>query len=943
MKKKMLTINSVAISNIKRNKKRYITMIIGIVLAMVFSSSILLFVASSYETSVLHNKQAYGQQDCVMSSQQNDMNFFEDLRTKGFIESYGVCHSIGYGYTDYEKNGAIVAWLDDKAKELQYQEIIAGVYPTKENEIAVEKDALLKLGYDETIGQEITLNFKVKNGMDYGNTVTKSYKLVGILKDKRLNFKMNEGNFANSYYPAIYVADGTHTEVGGKEFLVGYVKLMDNSHDFFLKMHNYCSQNYDRYDLFGTRKDNQLSSILNEITTNGKVFIFLAVVLILASCIGIINAFNSNINEQKKKIGMYRAVGATKRQIFKIFGREAFILSIISIPLSVGISYLLVYVLIKLIDSQALITKNPLVLIISGLVGLFVSLLSSAFALISATKITPMQAIRNIDRTRKLNLKKIKSKEKYNPSSLLAKRRITFSKIGTIVTSLILIITICFSSLGFSYFSYSEESSNESNYDYSIHANNFDGLPLTDIDKDYILSNRYVQNVFSVKESDIYVEIGEYNDYLLSLGNCESAFTFNDKLQRPFKHTMQNHKEAFYTQFNEEYLNFKSQFNFNSEFIQTCIRSADDSIINKLANFVVEGKIDIDKLSSGEEVILIAPKKSALEVKPLPTSGTSISTHTDEDYPISDKYIAVSGERPYHVGDTFEIKSVYDKKGKFVEFLNFSTMAYEEDITNHSEYTEGTTKYSYEVENTDTNNNKVNMSDYVVKEKEVKVGAIISPDELDEVKEIPLMRDSMCLLTTHSGMNHFNEKTSYRDFTIKCNTQINDEINKQMMDYLNQYEVMYDAHLNSQYEFNTWMKQSNYFMNCVVFAISMLGFAVSISIINNIINSNIKADKRTIGTLRAVGASQRDLVMIYVRQLISMLGWGIIIGFILFILGYFAVLIFAKFYGHSFYLIFNPYPTICFVIVTIVICIINLFVNIKKEMKNSIVENIREL
>ena len=38
----------------------------------------------------------------------------------------------------------------------------------------------------------------------------------------------------------------------------------------------------------------------------------------------IVNAFNSNLKERKKQIGMLRAVGATKRQIISIFGREAF-------------------------------------------------------------------------------------------------------------------------------------------------------------------------------------------------------------------------------------------------------------------------------------------------------------------------------------------------------------------------------------------------------------------------------------------------------------------------------------------------------------------------------------------------------------------------------------------------------------------------------------------
>lgn len=66
----------------------------------------------------------------------------------------------------------------------------------------------------------------------------------------------------------------------------------------------------------------------------------LAAVLMIASCVGIVNAFGTNLNDRKQQIGMLRTVGATKRQIISIYGRESTILTLICVPASLAVSFL---------------------------------------------------------------------------------------------------------------------------------------------------------------------------------------------------------------------------------------------------------------------------------------------------------------------------------------------------------------------------------------------------------------------------------------------------------------------------------------------------------------------------------------------------------------------------------------------------------------------------
>jgi hypothetical protein len=81
-----------------------------------------------------------------------------------------------------------------------------------------------------------------------------------------------------------------------------------------------------------------------------------------------------------------------------------------------------------------------------------------------------------------------------------------------------------------------------------------------------------------------------------------------------------------------------------------------------------------------------------------------------------------------------------------------------------------------------------------------------------------------------------------------------------------------------------------------------------------------------------------------------MLSWGVGIGFSLFLILYGVMFAIYKYesvtiknYDGSFELVFNPWLTIAMIVVMFAICSINLWSKIRKEMKNSIVENIREL
>ena len=66
---------------------------------------------------------------------------------------------------------------------------------------------------------------------------------------------------------------------------------------------------------------------------------------------------------------MLKAVGATRRQIINIFGREAFIISALAAPVSVAISYGGVKLFSKIMGENFVFRPNPVILLVGAIFG----------------------------------------------------------------------------------------------------------------------------------------------------------------------------------------------------------------------------------------------------------------------------------------------------------------------------------------------------------------------------------------------------------------------------------------------------------------------------------------------------------------------------------------------------------------------------------------------
>ena len=937
---KHLTINHIALANLTKKKKQYGIMFLGIFLAMLFSTSMILFLFGVSENELLVSERKFGRHDItIYGPKETPEDAFKALQKDGTIEEYGLVYTIGYVYpnAENEAHGTSIAWLDDTAKKM-YCDMKDGCYPTEESEIAVEESMFFQLGIEPKLNTTVELMLKPQNDMDYIEPIQKTYTVVGILEDKYMNRRNNYQSSDDYLVPTVFVADGTQTELGGKELVSAFAKTNEHSE----KVHFKLTQRDDIQFRNVTSTDQfREKGTLDQMLAMSSRYSYEAVsivcaFLILAACVMIINAFMTNINDRKKQIGMLRAVGATKRQLILLFSREACFLAVLAIPLSLLCSFLLVKIVLHVLYPVVSLKHSVPVLLGSAVFGFLLTMCAAMLPILAATRISPMQAIRNTEAARRAKKHKIKSQKSFVPEKLFAKRSDMFYKGGKITVSIIVALVVLLSSLSFTLAGFSlrdNPAPKNTNYDIRYLDHDYAGISsyfchqkagISETDKQDMTNLPYVKQVRGMKACNVILEFPALTEYVRIL---------NENLNNPHDHTamgehmisLDEFKKRVVSKTTRNYDDIKNAMGLSEAYTNMKLDSFDESVLQSYTSLVSAGKIDIDAINSGEKVVLVLPLTAKEYVK-INSKNHAVSHLIcyDEDrfggkYKEKDKVL--EGEIPFEIGDTITLKMITAPADAAPKQETGFVIG---SITNGYDYSKKT-----------------------VITKEVKIGAIIKPYAFYDTSDVISPDTSVCILTTHTGMEKFSNQPKYQHVFVEHNAGVDAEKNEYLKELLNPFAEKYDSYLNSPYENYKRIKEENQRLILLAASILLVTLAIVSSIINNIMNASIRDNKKTIGTLRAVGASKKELISAYVRRLLSMILSGTIGGFAAYTVVFGLWLLYLSLDSHREYMLllksFNPYISLVFLVLLLSICSINLYVRIKKEMQNSIVENIREL
>ena len=410
---KRLTINRVAGANLRINRKTYISLFIGILVAVFLATATSLCAWGTIRGHEEQMAQRVGWMD--MFTLGSDEATDEQLRRCGFFREIGhvtVTAAV-------EGRPVCAGYYDETADRLMNRTLKEGRMPEKAGEIAAEQSALIRMDLEGAkVGDTLTLSMQPV----YGVTEEKTFTLTGILNEQT--------TYLETYYdeecmrfPALLVSPEERFEVGGSVVhrVLTYAPLIT-----FNQVQRNCPVRMDK--AFGVSRESG-TVVYNDsgweraANTLGRILVWvvLGAALMLSACVGITSSMESLLARKTEDIGMLRAIGATKRQVRRVYGAEAWLLAVTALPAGLLLGIGFTRIVSRIAPDQVVFSLNGWLLVpILGLSALCV-FAASRVPLYHASRQMPMGVLRDTALLRKAG--KLRSHRTFRPDRLIAGRR----------------------------------------------------------------------------------------------------------------------------------------------------------------------------------------------------------------------------------------------------------------------------------------------------------------------------------------------------------------------------------------------------------------------------------------------------------------------------------------------------------------------------------------
>ena len=414
----MSILNRLTIKNLRLNKKRTIVTIIGIILSTALMVGIgLLF--SSFQDLMIRDTIGYSGK---YETKYNDVDLIKlnDIKNKNFTYFYEK--PIGFSKIESSNEYKPYMYITSVNKEYFNElKLVDGSFPKNENEVVISNHVITNGGLNYKVGDIVTFTYGSRNidgditlanselvdGEFLTNEGTHTYKIVGIVD--RSNFE----SYSASGYTAFTL--DVNSDKGNANLYVMFnknKKIIKQSEELAKELNYDGDINYNStlLALYGE------STYGNVMSSMGGMMIIMLSLVSIGCIIVIYNSFAISVMERKKEFGLLSSIGATKRQLSHTVFFEAVVVGVIGIILgiigayiSIGCVILIINNLISdMLEYKLHLVTNPLFIVIPVIFMIVVIGVSAFIPSRRASKVSPIEAIRQNDDI-KINKKKIRT------------------------------------------------------------------------------------------------------------------------------------------------------------------------------------------------------------------------------------------------------------------------------------------------------------------------------------------------------------------------------------------------------------------------------------------------------------------------------------------------------------------------------------------------------
>lgn len=521
--------------------------------------------------------------------------------------------------------------------KLGNSKVIDGKFPTKPNEIAIEEWVLKNMGITPEIGQEVSVNL-------YGKQKEESYKLVGILKDR-----------AKEKSSAIMEGFLAPNKSIMKE-LDAYVMFDENSNvansiQSVAKDINIKSEN--------VRKNSMLLESLGATGAIDYKVVAISIVVAMVSGIVMYGIFNISIMQRTSEYGVIRAIGGSSIQILKLLLFELLILLAVSIPIGLVVGILggkLFSSISGGLFTEGIVEISKLtipfdVIIFSVVVVLFTILAISLITLKNINKVSVVNAIRKNNSSEKIKRNRILTVSRLSKcmsfESIIAFKNILRNKksfymivLSMSLGSALFIVSTFYADLSTEQGEKSAEISGI-NTDYKVSM-----IPSKPMN--YGISNKdlnEIKNLDGVKSvSSIQVL---YSRMLLDKSDISEPRYFEQKNESPY---------------NKEVLNglLVDDTNGKDVILKNNVYGYDDKLLKESEKFLLDGKIDINKMKNEDIALVKIPHPLGPNVVDIGV-GDKVKITFREDGQSGDAYFRMQDKGGKYVTKEFTVGGIIDE------------------------------------------------------------------------------------------------------------------------------------------------------------------------------------------------------------------------------------------------------------------------------------------
>ena len=920
---KKLTFSTMAAARLKANKRQYVSLVLGIFLSIFLISTLVLSVYGIYQAELQKRYDKVGFLDMVVLDNPST--------TEEIIRSFDEFDRFGHAYISgivTDKN-VYVGYYDQVGLDLMNLKTVDGRLPETAGEIAIEASAMDILDVSWQIGETVELSITPVDGTEE----TRAFALVGILPERSIYLSISDHN-GLSQFPAIVTSPeepafavgrlGTHWLMR----LAKHVTLDQAINSFWETIHS-SDGNWSVYnDFFGlsiTGEQRQYSGLGDVLDADNEMFVMISIVtalaasLILSCGIGISGAMEGVLSKRREEIGVLRALGATRRQIRRMFGRENLILALVVSPLSVAISVLAVWVLSKLLTGSLAFAFNIWLVLPIVLFSVLVIFLSGYLPLARASKLMPMSVIRDTAMLRRS--KGVKYKKQFSAPKLIASRQIRFNPTRQIGASLLVGLMLLCSGLLSGFISTYTDYSMVNTAGFYVRAdvayysgNHIGWWPSESMNKQSISQIRSLSHVESIEIDRVMTvtllldNVPRYAFLEPGIGSYEILNDMQYEEAMSLYSGEREYHDRNRQEGRERYLQFLEDYDIPGEAFDVAISTVD---LNKknlelLTPLIESGKIDVDAINAGTQVLVVAPE---VWIKPR-EDGTGYWGWESEE----------------------AVRNDPNGKGAYLALWNDT-------------FTAGQQLPIMQLYRTEEDGpvNRIDTSPVV--------GAVLS----DNAGLAKGHLNYVQVITSEQGLENLGLlNQGLREVAVYLDGEVTAQEEEVLERQLSAIARRFDGHyVFNQMENFRQREQANRQQILLFAAIVVVFFSVAVGMMVSSVTRQLNSEGRTIGMLRAVGADEKAILDCYSGQVhaCALGGLGISLG-LLALYGFFYVYE-GIISGRG--TIYQPSPsqirlflliaaTICVMgLILLLVCKFLLRFRIREIVNKSIIDNIREL